>query len=244
MKVLLLGLCVFMTAIGAVIYAAIEDHSIAQKKVVILLGPPGSGKGTQAKKISEMLHIPHISTGDLFRENLSKGTPLGLTVKGYLEAGKLVPDEIVVNMLIDRVAREDCQKGYLLDGFPRSIPQAEALDKKLGNDVGLIVINLQVPDEVIVKRIEGRMSCKDCGAIFNKYFDPSKAAGKCDRCNGELQQRSDDNAAIVAERLKVYHSQTAPVEAFYASKGVVKNIDGQQSPEAVFRELMAIFDLK
>ncbi len=242
MKVLLIGLCAFITAVGTVAYAAIDQESSVNKKVVILMGPPGSGKGTQAKKISEKLGIPHISTGDLFRENLSKGTPLGLKVKEYIESGNLVPDEIVVDMLIDRVSSDDCRDGYLLDGFPRSIPQAEALGKELGDNIDLVVINLEVPDDIVVKRIEGRMSCKDCGAIFNKYFTPPQKENICDNCSGELNQRSDDNAKVVGERLKVYHNQTAPVEKFYSAKGVVKTVDGQQSPGAVFNDLMKLFN--
>lgn len=242
MKVLLLGLCAFITAFGTVAYASADQKAATKKKVVILMGPPGSGKGTQAKRVSEKLNIPHISTGDLFRENLSNGTPLGLKVKSYIEAGKLVPDEIVVGMLMDRVTADDCRSGYLLDGFPRSIPQAEALSKELGSDIDLVVINLEVPDDVIVKRIEGRMSCKECGSIFNKYFTPPKQQGVCDNCGGELTHRSDDNAEVVEERLNVYHSQTAPVEKFYSAKGVVETVDGQQAPDAVFNDLMKLFD--
>jgi adenylate kinase len=207
------------------------------------MGPPGSGKGTQAKRISKKLGIPHISTGDLFRENLGNGTPLGLKVKGYLESGNLVPDEIVVDMLINRVSADDCQEGYLLDGFPRSTPQAEALEKQLGSDIDLVVINLQVPDDLVFKRIEGRRTCKDCGTIYNKYFTPSKNSDKCDHCNGDLNQRSDDKAEVIEERLKVYHSQTAPVEKFYLAQGVIKNVDGVQDPDAVFDDVIKILAL-
>lgn len=242
MKVLLLGLCAFITSIGTIAYATLDQNSTLKKKVVIFMGPPGSGKGTQAKKVSEKLNIPHISTGDLFRENLTNGTPLGLKVKGFLESGKLVPDEIVVDMLADRVSSEDCHGGYLLDGFPRSIPQAEALEKELRDNIELIVINLEVPDEIIVKRIEGRRSCSDCGAIFNQYFTPSKKENICDQCGGELKQRSDDNAEVVKERLNVYHNQTAPVENYYSEKGVLKSVNGQQAPDVVFSDLMKILN--
>lgn len=239
MKILLLGLCAFITTFGMVAYAATSQPPAVKKKVVILIGPPGSGKGTQAKKLSAKLSLPHISTGDLFRENLSNGTPLGLKVKGYLESGNLVPDDIVVDMLADRVAAEDCKLGYLLDGFPRSIPQAEALERELGDDVDLVVLSLEVPDEIIVKRIEGRMSCSDCGAIFNKYFTPPNKEGVCDICEGTLSHRSDDNAEVVKERLAVYHKQTAPVIDYYTKKGVVKSVNGEQSPDAVFQDLMS-----
>lgn len=245
MKVLFLGLCAFFSAVGTIAYAAIDQDSSpsSKKKVVILMGPPGSGKGTQAKRISEKLGVPHISTGDLFRENLSKGTSLGLKVKQYLDSGKLVPDEIVVDMLADRVALADCRDGYLLDGFPRSIPQAEALSKELGDHIDLVVINLEVPDDIVVKRIEGRRSCKGCGSIFNKYFTPPQKDNICDHCGAELDQRADDNAEVIAERLKVYHEQTAPVEDYYSAKGVVKTVDGQQAPEDVFNDLMKLFTL-
>ncbi|MEC7839595.1 MAG: adenylate kinase [Chlamydiota bacterium] len=238
MKVLFLGLCAFLTAFGTIAYANVDKGTQKKKNVIILLGPPGSGKGTQAKKITSELNLPHISTGDLFRENLSKGTPLGKKVKSYLESGNLVPDEIVVDMLIDRVQADDCSEGYLLDGFPRSLPQALALEKELGDDVNLIVLNIQVPDESIVKRIEGRMTCKSCGTIFNKYFSPSKTGEVCDRCSGELIHRSDDNAEVVRERLKVYHSQTAPLEEFYAKQKVLTSVNGEQAPEQVFSDLM------
>ncbi len=238
MQTLVLGLCAFMTAFGTIAYANVNVDAVEKKTVVILLGPPGSGKGTQAEKLSEKLSLPHISTGDLFRENLKSGTPLGLKVKGFLESGNLVPDEIVVDMLIDRVQAPDCKTGYLLDGFPRSLPQARALEKQLGDDVNLIVLNLQVDDEVIVKRIEGRMSCKDCGKINNKYFTPPAKEMMCDICSGELDHRSDDNAEVVAERLKVYHSQTAPLIEFYTAKGVLRSVNGEQDPSKVFQDLL------
>ncbi|MEM1283369.1 MAG: adenylate kinase [Chlamydiota bacterium] len=242
MKVLLLGLCAFITSIGTIAYATMEQNSIPKKKVVIFMGPPGSGKGTQAKKVSEKLNIPHISTGDLFRENLQKGTLIGHKVKEFLDSGKLVPDEIVVDMLAERVSSEDCLGGYLLDGFPRSIPQTEALEKELGDNIELVVINLEVADEMIVKRIEGRRSCSNCGAIFNQYFTPPKIENICDHCGGKLKQRSDDNAQVVKERLNVYHSQTAPVEKYYSAKGVLKSVNGQQSPDIVFSDLMKILN--
>jgi adenylate kinase len=236
MKVLLLGLCLLVTSLGIVLHAA--EPVDPKSKVIILLGPPGSGKGTQAVRISKELKIPHISTGDLFRDNLSKGTELGKKVKAFMDAGKLVPDNLVLDMLFDRVSRPDCEYGYLLDGFPRTIPQAEALDAYLKNKSRLVVLNLNVSDESIVKRAEGRLTCKDCGHIHNRYFAPPKQEGKCDKCGGELFQRPDDTAAVVEARLKVYHEQTEPLVEFYSKKSVLVNFNGEKSPDEVFKEIM------
>lgn len=205
--------------------------------IIILLGPPGSGKGTQAKKVAEDLSIPHISTGDLFRENLKQGTPLGKKVKEFLDSGRLVPDAIVVDMLEARVAQPDCERGYVLDGFPRSIPQAEALDKLLAS-VDYKVINLKVNDETIIQRIEGRESCPGCGAVFNKYSSPSKTGKSCDKCGTGLVQRSDDKREVVEERLRQYYSQTEPLIGYYERKGKLVHIDGSKEPSVVFGEIM------
>jgi len=241
MKILLIGLCAFLTAVGSLVYASTAEAK-GKKTVVILLGPPGSGKGTQAKRLSEELNIPHISTGDLFRENLRKQTALGKKVKHYLDSGNLVPDAIVVDMLKERVSQPDCHNGYLLDGFPRTLPQAEELEAILDDHVKLHVINLSVADDLIVKRIEGRLSCTKCGRIYNKYFSPPSHEGTCDECDGELVHRSDDNAEVIKERLKVYHEQTAPLEAYYQKKGVLKTVNGEQNPDAVFEELVQQFN--
>ncbi len=209
-------------------------------KVIILLGAPGSGKGTQAKVISQQLSIPHISTGDLFRINMSQKSPLGERARSYMDAGKLVPDEIVIEMLKQRITNPDCTNGYLLDGFPRTIFQAEELEKILEKDSKLLVINFQVPDETIVKRIEGRVSCADCGALYNTYFSPPKKQGFCDICQGALIHRADDTASIVNERLKVYHTQTVPLEKFYAEKGLLQNINGNRSTEIIYGEVLTL----
>jgi adenylate kinase len=239
MKTLLLSLCLGVSSLSAFLLAndAETKSNPGQVKVVILLGPPGSGKGTQAVRLTKELGIPHISTGDLFRENMSKDTELGQRAKSFINAGKLVPDELVLEMLFDRVSRPDCAKGYLLDGFPRTLAQAEALEKHLAPNTDLVVLDLEVPDEIIVKRASGRLTCKDCASVYNRYFSPPAKEGVCDKCGGELVQRPDDRAEVVEERLRVYHSQTKPLVDFYAKKGVLKRVDGTQSPDQVFEAL-------
>lgn len=213
-----------------------------QKQVIILLGPPGSGKGTQAKRIMESKRLPHISTGDLFRENMSKNTDLGQKAKSFINAGKLVPDALVLDMLFDRVARADCRDGYLLDGFPRTIPQARALSTHLNKGEHIIAINLPVPDEVIIKRISGRLSCPVCGAVYNRYFSPPKEEDVCDKCKGALMQRPDDSAEVVQERLRVYQEQTAPLIDFYQKQGILHTVDGRQDPELVLKLILEIIN--
>lgn len=239
MKTLLLSLCLGVTSLSSLLFAndSGTKSNSGQVKVVILLGPPGSGKGTQAVRLTKELGIPHISTGDLFRENMSKDTELGQRAKSFINAGKLVPDELVLEMLFDRVSRPDCANGYLLDGFPRTLAQAEALDKHLGANTNLVVLDLEVPDEIIVKRASGRLTCKDCGSVYNRHFSPPAQEGVCDKCGGELVQRPDDRAEVVEERLRVYHSQTKPLVEFYAKKGVLSRVDGTQSPDQVFEAL-------
>lgn len=236
MKTLLWSLCLGVTTLSSLLFAQEKSHK-EEVKVVVLLGPPGSGKGTQAVRLTKELGIPHISTGDLFRDNISKDTELGRKAKSYTNAGKLVPDELVLDMLFDRVSKPDCAHGYLLDGFPRTLAQAEALDKHLAPNTQLIVLNLEVPDELIIKRAEGRLTCKNCGNIHNRYFSPPAQEGKCDKCEGELVQRPDDRAEVVEERLKVYHNQTKPLVEYYNKKKVLIQVDGTKSPDQVFNLL-------
>lgn len=233
MQIFILALCLLMT-MGAVLHS--HEEKILPR-VIILLGPPGSGKGTQAVRLSKELGIPHISTGDLFRDHLSRNTDLGKRVKSYMEKGQLVPDELVLDMLFDRTSKPDSAKGYLLDGFPRTIPQAEALDKQLGKNANVIALNLQVRDEAIIKRMAGRLTCKACGHIHNKFLAPPSKEGACDKCGGELYQRSDDAANVVEERLRVYHAQTKPLIDFYKTKGVLIEINGEEAQEKVFSDL-------
>jgi adenylate kinase len=217
-----------------------NDMKPLPQTVVILLGPPGSGKGTQALRLTKELNIPHISTGDLFRENVSKATALGEEAKHYMDAGQLVPDELVLRMLFDRISRSDCSHGYLLDGVPRTISQAEALENYFKN-VQPKVIDLMVSDEMIVKRLTGRLSCKSCGSIYNKYFSPPKKEGICDKCQAPLSQRTDDRDEVVKERLKVYRIQTEPLIHFYEQKNLLNRIEGERDPDRVFKELRAKF---
>jgi adenylate kinase len=201
---------------------------------IILMGPPGAGKGTQATLLAEQESIPHISTGDIFRANMGQGTPLGKVAKEYVDAGKFVPDDVTNAMVKDRLAQADCKKGFILDGFPRTADQAFALEGML-KDLGLTldgVVNIVVPDQLLVDRVEGRRVCKCCGATYHVKTNQSKVAGVCDKCSGELYQRDDDNAGTVSVRLKLYHDQTAPLLAFYTEKGRVLSVNGDQ-PMAV-----------
>ncbi|MCK6448107.1 MAG: adenylate kinase [Planctomycetes bacterium] len=206
-------------------------------QVLILLGAPGAGKGTQAARLCAARSLAHISTGDLFRENLKKETPLGKRAKGFMDAGQLVPDDLVLEMLFDRVAKPDCQRGYLLDGFPRTIPQAEALEKRLGKPARVTVLSLVVPEQVLIDRLTGRRTCKACNHIQHMLFSPPKVAGRCDKCGGELVQRSDDSLEVVKKRLDVYRAQTQPLEGFYSSRKLLLEIDGNRPEEQVFRDL-------
>ncbi len=206
-------------------------------QVVILLGPPGAGKGTQAVRLATDCGIPHISTGDLFRANLSQGTPLGQRAKGFMESGQLVPDELVLEMLFDRVAQDDCLSGYLLDGFPRTVTQAEALTTALG-DRPTVTVLLEVPDSAIVGRAAGRLLCKGCKNIHHAEFAPPAQEGVCDGCGGELYRRKDDEPDVVTDRLSVYRAQTQPMVEYYRDRGSLHVVDGNRTPDAVFEDLM------
>jgi adenylate kinase len=202
---------------------------------IILMGPPGAGKGTQAALLAQQQGIPHISTGDIFRANIQGETDLGKQVKQYLDAGKYVPDELTNAIVKDRLAQPDCQKGFILDGFPRTADQAAALEVML-QELGLKlagVVKIEVPDELLVERAEGRRVCKSCGATYHVKFNPPQVAGVCDKCGGELYQRSDDHAEKVAVRLQEYHSKTAAVLAYYTERGLVKTVNGDQPVAAV-----------
>lgn len=207
------------------------------QRVLILLGPPGAGKGTQAVRLSAALSLPHVSTGDLFRENLKHGTPLGATARSFMDAGKLVPDEVVIGMLFERVAKPDCVQGFLLDGFPRTVAQAEALDARLAKD-DVRALSLEVSDAILLERLTGRHTCRACGNVHHERFSPPAQAGRCDRCGGELYQRPDDARNVIEQRLAVYREQTAPVERHYASRGKRTAVAGDRHPDQVFDALM------
>ena len=209
---------------------------------IIMLGAPGAGKGTQAKMIAEQYKIPHISTGDIFRANIKNGTDLGKKAKEYMDKGQLVPDELTVEILLDRVAQDDCKNGYVLDGFPRTIPQADVLDKeltKLGDKVDF-AIDVDVPDENIVRRMSGRRACLKCGATYHIEHIPPKQEGICDTCGSELVQRDDDKPETVQNRLKVYHEQTQPLIDYYNAKNILKSVDGTKDMQEVFDEITGI----
>lgn len=207
-----------------------------------MLGAPGAGKGTQAKMIADQYKIPHVSTGDIFRANIKSGTELGMEAKKYMDQGLLVPDELTVKILLDRVAKEDCKNGYVLDGFPRTIPQAEVLDKALceiGDQIDY-AIDVDVPDENIVKRMGGRRACVGCGATYHIEHIPPKKEGICDTCGMELILRDDDKPETVQNRLSVYHNQTQPLIDFYEKKGILRTVDGTQDMKDVFDAIVKI----
>ncbi len=206
---------------------------------IIMLGAPGAGKGTQAKKIADRYGIPHISTGDIFRANIKNDTELGKKAKSYMDAGNLVPDSLTLELVMDRIHQADCQNGYVFDGFPRTIPQAEALEEALAADGQSVdfAIDIEVPDENIVTRMSGRRACLSCGATYHTVFAPPKAEGVCDRCGGELTIRDDDRPETVNKRLGVYHQQTQPLIDFYQDKGCLAQVDGTKDVEEVFRDI-------
>lgn len=209
---------------------------------IIMLGAPGAGKGTQAKQIADKYGIPHISTGDIFRANLKAGTELGKKAKQYMDQGLLVPDELTCDLVMDRIAQDDCAGGFVLDGFPRTIPQAQALDTalgKLGQKMDY-AIDVDVPDESIVSRMAGRRACLNCGATYHIVSIPPKKEGICDRCGSPVVLRDDDKPETVSKRLAVYHEQTQPLIDYYKGQGILKTVDGTQPMEKVFADIAAI----
>lgn len=211
---------------------------------IIMLGAPGAGKGTQAQMIADKFNIPHISTGDIFRANIKNGTELGKKAKEFMDKGQLVPDELTVQFLLDRVANDDCKNGYVLDGFPRTIPQADVLDSeltKLGDKVDF-AINVDVPDENIVRRMSGRRACLKCGATYHIEHIPPKKEGVCDKCGSELVQREDDKPETVQNRLSVYHEQTQPLIDYYDKKNILKTVDGTKDMQEVFSNIVGILN--
>ena len=209
---------------------------------IIMLGAPGAGKGTQAKKIAEVCNVPHISTGDIFRANIKNGTALGAKAKEYMDKGLLVPDELVCDLVVDRIQQSDCEKGYILDGFPRTIPQAEALTNAL-NAIGQkmdFAINIEVPDENIVQRMSGRRACVGCGATYHVVYKPTKVEGVCDACGEALILRDDDKPETVKNRLNVYHDQTQPLIDYYTKEGILVEVDGTKAMDEVFSDILKV----
>ena len=209
---------------------------------IIMLGAPGAGKGTQAKQIADKYQIPHISTGDIFRANIKEGTELGTKAKSYIDQGLLVPDELVVELVADRIVKDDCKNGFVLDGFPRTIPQAEALDEALAkmNQKMDYAIDVDVPDENIVSRMGGRRACLSCGATYHIVNIPTKVEGICDKCGNAVVLRDDDQPETVQKRLSVYHEQTQPLIDYYNSRGILKSVDGTRPMDDVFADIIAI----
>lgn len=211
---------------------------------IIMLGAPGAGKGTQAKKIAEKYGIPHISTGDIFRANIKNQTELGMKAKSFMDQGALVPDELTLELIMDRFTNDDCKNGYVLDGFPRTIPQAEALTKALADKQDAVdyAINVDVPDEAIVTRMSGRRACLACGGTYHIVFNPTKVEGVCDACGGELVLRADDKPETVQKRLDVYHEQTQPLIDYYQTQNILKEVDGTLPLNEVFQAIIAILE--
>ena len=209
-----------------------------------MLGAPGAGKGTQAKQIAAKYGVPHISTGDIFRANLKEGTELGKKAKVFMDQGQLVPDSLTLELIMDRFKNDDCANGYVLDGFPRTIPQAEALTAALSENKDKLdyAINVDVPDENIINRMSGRRACAKCGGTFHVKYNPTKVEGICDLCGGELYIRDDDKPEIVNKRLVAYHEQTQPLIEYYENEGILKNVDGTQDVNKVFEDICEILD--
>jgi len=209
---------------------------------IIMLGAPGAGKGSQAKVLSDKYGIPHISTGDIFRANIKNGTELGKKASEYMDQGLLVPDELVCDLVVDRIKQDDCEKGFILDGFPRTIPQAEALTVALSkiNESIDFAINLEVEDQVIVDRMGGRRACVECGSTYHLINMPPKTEGICDRCGAKLILRSDDEPETVKKRLMVYHEQTAPLIDYYEKEKVLKTFDGTKTPDQVLADIVSV----
>lgn len=209
---------------------------------IVLMGPPGAGKGTQAELLTSQLHIPHISTGDMFRQALREGTPLGVEAKGYMDKGHLVPDHVTVGIVKERLAQDDCKQGFLLDGFPRTVAQADALEQTLKElEVNLdCVINIVVNREDLLKRLTGRRVCKSCGATYHIEYNPSEKGDKCQNCDGVLYQRNDDTEETVANRLDVYTQQTAPLIAYYQKKNILLDVNGNDAVQQVTKNILQL----
>ena len=219
---------------------SISNDQEKKPTVIILLGAPGSGKGTLASELCKKKQLPHISTGDLFFENVRNKTELGMQARSFLDKGQLVPDDLVLDIVYDRISQPDCSRGYILDGIPKNIAQVHELEDYLRNKASVIAIKLNVSDDIAVQRLSGRTLCLKCNHVWNKELSAPKEPGKCDICGGELQQRSDDTPEAIKERLKVYHQQTMPLEKFYKEAQLLKEVDASKPPEQVLDAIMAL----
>ncbi|MBY0529561.1 MAG: adenylate kinase [Rhabdochlamydiaceae bacterium] len=217
-----------------------SNDSKSKPMILILLGPPGAGKGTQAAQLQEKLQIPHLSTGELLRDHVKRHTSLGIQAKAFMDNGKLVPDPLILDMLFERVSQKDCAKGYILDGFPRTLPQAEAFQARLKPCTHPFVINLALSDDLIIERLTKRVVCEGCGATYHLLYSPSKQEGLCDRCHSKLTQRSDDTVEVITKRLHVYHEQTAPLITFYNEKKMLHSVDCTRSKEMIFADIVEL----
>jgi len=226
--------------------AGVASTSRGLGRAVIFLGPPGAGKGTQTRKIAESYNVPHLSTGDMFREHVGRGTPLGQRAKPIMERGELVPDDLVLSMVEDRISRPDCGDGFILDGFPRTLPQAEKLDEILRRRFKSepLVVHFVVDPNQLMRRLTGRRTCAIGGEIYNVYDHPPKVPGRCDRDGGELVQRPDDREEVIAERLAAYERQTRPLVDYYRGRGVLKDVDGMDAPAAVTKNVLELLAQK
>ena len=221
------------------LFSGEKVESTPNPLVLILLGPPGSGKGTQAAMLHDKFHLPHVSTGDLLRDHIRRNTELGTQAKAFMDKGQLVPDALILDMLFDRVSQKDCKNGYILDGFPRTIAQAEALQTRLQGQPAPVVVNLDLSDAKIMERLTKRMSCEKCGPPYHLVYSPPKKQGQCDKCDGKLIQRSDDTEAVITKRLKVYHDQTAPLIVYYNKQKLLHTVNCDASKEKIFSQVIA-----
>jgi adenylate kinase len=236
-KTFLKTLCTGILMVGSFFSTPLRAEEPNKPIVLILLGPPGSGKGTQAALLHKQFQIPHISTGDLLREHIKRGTELGKKAQAFTDKGQLVPDALIIDLLFDRVSQKDCSKGYILDGFPRTLAQAETLQGRLKTRP--VIINLDLKDQEVIERLSKRMTCELCGTPYHLTFSPPKVPGQCDKCSGNLIQRSDDTKEVIGKRLKVYHDQTSPLINYYISLKLLHTVNCAQSKEKIFEEILS-----
>lgn len=242
-KKLFFGICMSGSISSAALSAG-ETGNAPAPLVLVLLGPPGAGKGTQAKLLEDKMHLPHISTGDLLRDNIKRDTDLGKEAKVFMDKGQLVPDQLILDMLFNRVSSKDCAKGYILDGFPRTLAQAEALEQRLKGVSSPIVVNLELSDSKIIERLANRYVCEKCGTPYHLVYSPPKKPMQCDKCATKLIQRVDDTEAVITKRLKVYQEQTAPLIAFYNKQKVLHTVDSSASKEKIFEDVLSAIQAK